>query len=94
MISLYVLMIGHIPLIAFLHEPTWILGIWLVGLGMMGVMLWWVLYRFSWEVLGVWIGLVLAVHGAVFWVEGVRLAFDVDRCLDSGGMWRDGICEF
>lgn len=93
-LGLYLLVISHIPLLEFFHRPTLLLGVWLVlapiilGLGV------WLLYRFSLKFFLVWLMLLVAFNVMIWHDKDVARAFEIDSCLDRGGMWNgDESCE-
>ena len=89
---LYWTILAHIPLLHFITDPTWGLGVWLVGVILSLVIFVWVIRAFNWIWFLGWLLLVAGLHGAMWWGEDVHQAFESDRCLDGGGAWRDGQC--
>lgn len=89
----YVVLLGYVPLVDFWVAPSWPVGIWLAGLMLATGVAGWLLVAFSWGKLAACLVFLVGLHGAVWLVEAVGRPFEVDRCLDSGGEWRDEDCR-
>jgi hypothetical protein len=70
-----------------------LLGTWLAAVAAVFLNAGWLAYNFSRTKLVSLILLTAAVHLAVFAIPGVRTVFEIDRCLDLGGMWEKDTCH-
>ena len=90
----YLIVLVHIPIFEFMHDPTTVLGAWLALAASVLVVGGWLVYSFSLARLGVWLSLVALLHGAIWLVGGVQIAFLKDSCLDRSGAWHQNACVF
>lgn len=93
-VVLYFALLGYIPLAEFMVQPTLQLGVWLGSVAVLLGLGGWLVCCFSTKLLMVWIVLALVVHGIIWVLPDIIMAFEEDACLDKGLIIQEDVCIF
>jgi len=90
--AVYLSVLSYIPFAGLLQTYNIVLLLWCTLAMLLLVLLAFILLHFNKLHFLVFAVLLAALHLAIFYVPNVKTAFDIDSCLDSGGVWRDAAC--